>query len=210
MANSKYAQVPAMAASGQLNWSRDRVLAFLYTGATFSAAHTRLSEVSGAQVAVSEIGGRYVGEGGEAVGMPATFDRVAKETNYQVIVAVDHGGGYSPGLIAFYDQDVCCRSAAHCQQRLLRPPSGHLRRWQPRVHRHLVRASDGHHRLRLTSGARTILRDYPLYFEVDVGPLNTLTIRLPHPLIMSASLQVYLTTTADPPVTVAHRRLATR
>ena len=58
----------------------------------------------------------------------------------------------------------------------------------------------------LTSGARTILRDFPLYFEVDVGPLNTLTIRLPHPLIMSTSLQVYLTpapTEAVPaPVTV--------
>ena len=53
----------------------------------------------------------------------------------------------------------------------------------------------------ITSGARTILRDYPMYFEVDVGPLNVLTIRLPHPLIMSESLQVYLTTTDDPPVT---------
>ena len=45
----------------------------------------------------------------------------------------------------------------------------------------------------LTAGARTVLRDFPLYFEVEVGPLNTLTIRLPHPLIMSSSLQVYLT-----------------
>ena len=53
----------------------------------------------------------------------------------------------------------------------------------------------------LTSGARTILRDHPLYFEVDVGPLNTLTIRLPHPLIMSSSVQVYLTS-GDPPTTV--------
>ena len=53
----------------------------------------------------------------------------------------------------------------------------------------------------LTSGARTYLRDYPIYFEVDEGPLNVLTIRLPHPLIMKSALQVYLTTTADPPVT---------
>ena len=105
MANSKYGQVPAMAASGQLNWSRDRILACLYTGATFSAGHARLSEVSGAQMAISEIGGRYVGTGGEAVGMPATFDRVAKETDYQVLVVVDHGSGVSPGLIAYYDED---------------------------------------------------------------------------------------------------------
>ena len=105
MANSKYAQVPAMAASGQLNWSRDHVIACLYTGAAFSAPQMRLSEVSGTQMAVSEIGGRYVGTGGEAVGMPATFDRVAKDTDYQVLVVVDHGSGVSPGLIAYYDVD---------------------------------------------------------------------------------------------------------
>jgi len=105
MANSKYGQVSAMTASGQLNWSRDHVIACLYTGATFNTAQTRLSEVAGSQVAVSEIGGRYVGTGGEAVGMPATFPRVAANTDYQVIVVVDQGGGYSPGLIAYYDVD---------------------------------------------------------------------------------------------------------
>lgn len=105
MANSKYGQVPAMAASGQLNWSRDHVIACLYSGASFSAGHTRLNEVVGSQVAVSEIEGRYVGTGGEAVGMPATFPRVPANTDYQVIVVVDQGGGYSPGLIAFYDTD---------------------------------------------------------------------------------------------------------
>ena len=106
MANSKYSQVTVMAASGQLNWSRDNVVAFLYTGATFIAAHTRLSEVSGTQQAVAEIPSRYVGIGGEAVGMPAVFDRVAKDTDYQVIVVVNHGTGVSPGLIAFYDTDI--------------------------------------------------------------------------------------------------------
>jgi hypothetical protein len=106
MANSKYAQVQAMAASGQLNWNRDRIIACLFTGGTFNSAHTRLSQVGGQQHAVSAIGSRYVGIGGEAVGMPAVFDRVAKETDYQVFVVVDHGGGVSPGLIAFYDQDT--------------------------------------------------------------------------------------------------------
>ena len=43
-------------------------------------------------------------------------------------------------------------------------------------------------------------RDYPLYFEIDAGPLNVLTIRLPHPLIMSSSLQVYLTPVPTTPV----------
>ncbi len=105
MANSKYGQVAAMAASGQLNWSRDSILAFLYTGAAFTSGHTRLSDVAGTQQAVTEISGRYVGTGGEAVGLPASFDRVAKDTDYQVIVAVNHGTGVSPGLIAFYDTD---------------------------------------------------------------------------------------------------------
>ena len=106
MANSKYAQVPALAASGQLNWGRDRIFASLYTGASFNAGHARLSDVPGAQHAVSEIPGRYVGTGGEAVGMPAVFDRVAKDTDYQVVVVVDYGGGVSPGLLAFYDTDA--------------------------------------------------------------------------------------------------------
>ena len=106
MANAKYAQVPAMAASGQLNWSRDHVVAFLYQGATFSAAHSRLNQVGGTQVGVSEIAGRYVGQGGEAVGLPATFYAVPKDTNYQVLVAVDQGMGVSPGLVAFYDVDA--------------------------------------------------------------------------------------------------------
>ena len=50
----------------------------------------------------------------------------------------------------------------------------------------------------LTSGARTLLRDYPKYFEIDEGPLNVLTVRLPHPLISPSTLQVYLTTPESP------------
>jgi len=45
----------------------------------------------------------------------------------------------------------------------------------------------------LSSGARNYLRDFPQYFEVDEGPLNVLTIRLPHPLISTSTLQVYTT-----------------
>lgn len=55
----------------------------------------------------------------------------------------------------------------------------------------------------MTAGARTMLRDYPKYFEISEGPLNVLTIRLPHPLISGSSLQVYtVNTTADPPTNV--------
>jgi hypothetical protein len=50
-----------------------------------------------------------------------------------------------------------------------------------------------------TSGARQILRDFPLFFEVDTGVLNTLSVRLPHPLINGDSLGVYLYDTSVPP-----------
>lgn len=53
----------------------------------------------------------------------------------------------------------------------------------------------------IAQGARTYLRDFPQYFEVDEGPLNVLTIRMPQPLIVASLLQVYLTpqpTTIEP------------
>lgn len=55
----------------------------------------------------------------------------------------------------------------------------------------------------MASTARTYLRDYPQYFEVDEGPLNVLTIRLPHPLVQSSSLQVYLTDLSVDPIDTA-------
>ena len=48
---------------------------------------------------------------------------------------------------------------------------------------------------------RDMVRDFPQYFEAEEGPLQVLTIRLPHPLIASSSLQVYVTPDVDPPVT---------
>lgn len=54
----------------------------------------------------------------------------------------------------------------------------------------------------LVSGARTILRDFPQYFEVDEGPLNVLTVRLPHPMIDGKTTQVYVSDDAlNPPQT---------
>jgi hypothetical protein len=43
----------------------------------------------------------------------------------------------------------------------------------------------------MVAGARTRLRDFPHFFETDLGPLNILTVRLPHPLVSASSLQVY-------------------
>ena len=51
----------------------------------------------------------------------------------------------------------------------------------------------------ISSTARTMMRDFPKYFEVEEGPLNVLTIRLPHPLISSNLLQVFI---GSPPPTL--------
>jgi hypothetical protein len=47
-----------------------------------------------------------------------------------------------------------------------------------------------------------MLRDFPIFFEAEQGPLNNLTIRLEHPYV-SQALQVYVTDVTDPanPVT---------
>jgi hypothetical protein len=52
----------------------------------------------------------------------------------------------------------------------------------------------------MASSARTYLRDFPVYFEVDQGPLNVLTIRLPHPLVLTDSLQAYIVDASGDPV----------
>jgi hypothetical protein len=50
----------------------------------------------------------------------------------------------------------------------------------------------------IVQSARNMLRDFPMFFEIDLGPLATSTVRLPHPMIEGASLQVY--TAAVPPI----------
>lgn len=51
----------------------------------------------------------------------------------------------------------------------------------------------------IAAGSRTYLRDFPQFFEVDHGPLNTLTIRLPHPLISASTVAVYISDTSVTP-----------
>jgi hypothetical protein len=55
--------------------------------------------------------------------------------------------------------------------------------------------------LEVAAGVRTLLRDFPKYFEISEGPLNVLTIRLPHPLVTATSLQVYTVTDATTALT---------
>ena len=106
MANQKYAQVPSMAGSGQLNWRSDHIVALLMEGASFNSAHTHLNNITpGQQRASAEIPGRQMGDRGEALGLPAVFSRVVKDTPFQVIVVKDVGDN-NPMLLAFYDQDA--------------------------------------------------------------------------------------------------------
>ena len=105
MANEKYAQVPSMAGSGQLNWRSDHIVALLMQGAVFDSAHTHRNQLLTAQQkAAAEIGSRQMGAGGEAMGLPAVFPRVAKNTPFQVVVVKDVGDA-NPMLLAFYDED---------------------------------------------------------------------------------------------------------
>lgn len=43
----------------------------------------------------------------------------------------------------------------------------------------------------VVSSARNFLRDFPQFFEIDLGTLNVPTVRLPHPLVEACSLQVF-------------------
>jgi hypothetical protein len=47
-------------------------------------------------------------------------------------------------------------------------------------------------------GARNMIRDFPVYFENEQGPLRTLTVRLEHPYVSSQTLQVFSTDFSDP------------
>jgi hypothetical protein len=55
----------------------------------------------------------------------------------------------------------------------------------------------------ITTGVRALVRDFPQFFETEQGPLTVLTVRLPHPLVAAASLQVYVTPDVTPPTPVA-------
>jgi hypothetical protein len=47
----------------------------------------------------------------------------------------------------------------------------------------------------MTYRTRELIRDFPVFFEAEQGPLNTLTIRLEHPYV-SQALQVFITDVA--------------
>jgi hypothetical protein len=104
MPNQKYSQVNTLLVQNKLHWATDAISAMLFTGATFDAAQKKVSELGVRPVATVPIMGRTVGEGGEALGYPATFDKVDPDTVYQVIVGLDDGL-HDLLLLAFIDNN---------------------------------------------------------------------------------------------------------
>lgn len=56
----------------------------------------------------------------------------------------------------------------------------------------------------ITHAARAMLRDFPTFFEIDLGPLRTSTLRLPHPLTDGDTMQVYASATPSPNADAEH------
>lgn len=105
MANVKYDQVPSMAGSGQLDWRGDHILALLVKDAGYTSTNTRYNQIANVkQRASSEVPGRQMGAGGEALGLPAVFPRVPKSEAFQVLIVKDVGDS-NPMLLAYYDLD---------------------------------------------------------------------------------------------------------
>ena len=52
----------------------------------------------------------------------------------------------------------------------------------------------------MTYRSRELIRDFPIFFEAEQGPLNNLTIRLEHPYV-SQALQVFVTDVSADPIT---------
>jgi len=57
----------------------------------------------------------------------------------------------------------------------------------------------------LVRGTRDLLRDFPQFFEVDLGPMTVSTIRLPHPMVECSSLQVYSAAEPGPDANLSER-----
>lgn len=102
MSNQKYSQVTDLLVQGRLRWATDAISAMLYSGATFDAAAKRASELGVRPIVTVPILGRTVGEGGAALGFPATFQQASPDIDYQVVVGLDDGT-HDLLLLAFID-----------------------------------------------------------------------------------------------------------
>jgi hypothetical protein len=104
VSNQNYDQVSDLVTQGKLLWATDLISALLTQSAAFDAGHTRLSQTGGSFITQAPIPGRYVAEGGKAMGLPATFPKVASGQEFQVLI-VRNDGSMDPQLLAFLDED---------------------------------------------------------------------------------------------------------
>lgn len=105
MSNAKYDNLVPMLANGRLNWSADKIQAFLLTSAVFDRTDQRLSDMTGTIAFMTPMPERLVDPvNGSLLGYPASFDLATAGVAYSVILAKEDGS-QNPWLIAFYDRN---------------------------------------------------------------------------------------------------------
>lgn len=105
MANQKYSQVADLNAAGTLVWGSSRIVGVLAQGATFVATDKRVSDLNAAVIAVAQIGGCILAEGGQAMGQPAVFSSARASTPYAMALCQDDGSG-DQLLLALIDTNM--------------------------------------------------------------------------------------------------------
>ena len=200
--NLQYDQVPGLVDSGFLNWETSLIKALLVTDASFVSTQQRVSDVDVYVLGKAVVQGRVVVDG-NCYGLPVIFPRSAPGVVYQVLVVLDDATG-DPLLLSYTDTDNLDNQITVQRVGLVDHPSHAGRdRWHQASPGHLVDCVK--HRYggmmaslaELTRGTRQLVRDFPQYFEIGEGPLNVLTIRLPHPYVSAPTLQVYVATVED-------------
>lgn len=106
MANAKYNNLTVMMTTGQLNWARDSIQAFLMTDVTYRATDVTVADVGGSRMQVVPISRRAVAADGSLLGSAVSFGNMPKDTDFQMLIAKDGGPGTVPSLLAFYNSDA--------------------------------------------------------------------------------------------------------
>jgi hypothetical protein len=103
--NQNYDQVTSLVTGGQLRWDVDSIAAMLVRNAQYNAGHQRFSELAAPLVTSAPINGRWVGENGEGMGLPAVFGAVQAAQPYQLLIVKDDGRS-DPLVLAWLDEDT--------------------------------------------------------------------------------------------------------
>jgi hypothetical protein len=104
MANQKYNNLTTLLATGGLNWVNDPINAYLMQNVTYDAADIKLGDTGGTRVFHVPVQGRQV-DATKLIGLPVSFNRVAKDLTFQMIIGKETGPGSDPLVLAFFDED---------------------------------------------------------------------------------------------------------